>query len=233
MPNKIALLANILGYELDKRLLRQAVTHKSFTSLPENSIFKNNERLEFLGDSILGYIVSEYLYINYSDEPEGKLSKMKAVIVSEPSLAEGARKLNLEEYLILSDGEISTGGRDKESILSDAFEAVIAVIYISSGIDNTKGFIFKYLADTIDNAKQLSSKKDTKSMLQEITQEQYKTTPEYRLADEVGQDHDKTYTFEVLINGEVVGVGVGKNKKSAQQAASRDVLKKVYNIQGL
>lgn len=227
-------LAKVLGYDnIDKRLLRQALTHKSFTAELGNSVFKNNERLEFLGDSILGFIIADFLFNKYPNEQEGNLSKMKSVIVSEPSLAEGARLLNLQDYLILAECEDKTGGRDKDSILSDAFEAVIAVIYLNVGIDSAREFIFKYLDTNINNCQSLAVKKDTKGLLQEITQERYKEIPTYTLISESGPDHDKTFVYEVSINETVIGRGEGKNKKSAQQNASLYALENYFGVKDI
>lgn len=227
-------LSKKLGFDkIDKRLLRQALTHKSFTAEAGNSIFKNNERLEFLGDSILGFIIADYLFNAYPNEQEGNLSKMKSVIVSEPSLAVGARLLHLQDYLILADCEDRTGGRDKDSILSDAFEAVIAVIYINVGIEAAKEFIFKYLDINIKNCKSLATKKDTKGLLQELTQERFKEIPIYTLISETGPDHDKTFVYEVSVNDTVIGCGEGKNKKSAQQNASHDALENYFKVENI
>lgn len=227
-------LAKDLGFDnIDKRLLRQALTHKSFTAEAGNSIFKNNERLEFLGDSILGFIIADYLFNSFPNEQEGNLSKMKSVIVSEPSLADGARLLHLQDYLILADCEDRTGGRDKDSILSDAFEAVIAVIYLNVGIEAAKEFVFKYLETNIDNCQSLAIKKDTKGMLQELTQERFNELPVYNLISESGPDHDKTFVYEVSVNNTVIGTGEGKNKKSAQQNASHDALVNYFNIEDI
>lgn len=227
-------LAKVLGYDnIDKRLLRQALTHKSFTAELGNSVFKNNERLEFLGDSILGFIIADFLFNKYPNEQEGNLSKMKSVIVSEPSLAEGARLLNLQDYLILAECEDKTGGRDKDSILSDAFEAVIAVIYLNVGIDSAREFIFKYLDTNINNCQSLAVKKDTKGLLQELTQERYKEIPTYTLISESGPDHDKTFVYEVSINQTVIGRGEGKNKKSAQQNASLFALENYFGVKDI
>ena len=231
MPEMINGLVSKLGFEnIDKRLLRQAVTHKSFTAEPENSIFKNNERLEFLGDSILGMIISDYLYEKYPDENEGNLSKMKSVIVSEPSLAEGARAMKLADYMILAECEYKTGGLEKNSILSDAFEAVIAVIYLTVGIEECREFIFKYLDNTIKNCQQISYVKDLKGLLQEYTQEKFKMIPEYILVKEEGPDHDKNFFYDVKINNEIIGNGSGKNKKSAQQNAAANALKNYFDF---
>ncbi|MBQ0104853.1 MAG: ribonuclease III [Armatimonadetes bacterium] len=231
MPEMITGLVAELGFEkIDKRLLRQALTHRSFTSEPENSFFKNNERLEFLGDSILGMIIADYLYKTYPDEQEGNLSKMKSVIVSEPSLAIGARNACLPDYLILSDCEYKTGGLEKESILSDAFEAVIAVIYLTVGEEECRDFIFKYLKEIIENCKNSANVKDLKGMLQEITQERFKEIPVYKLDREEGPSHDKIFEFSVWVNDIVLGKGQGQNKKNAQKSAALDALENYFGI---
>lgn len=231
MPEMITGLVTVLGYDtIDRRLLRQAVTHRSFTAEPENAFFKNNERLEFLGDSVLGFIIADYLFKTYPEENEGNLSKMKSVIVSEPSLAQGARRAKLQDYIILADCEYRSGGLDKDSILSDAFEAVIAVIYLTVGEKECRDFIFRFLDETINNCQKIAVVKDTKGMLQELTQERYKTIPEYVLLSEEGPSHDKLFVYAVKIDGQFIGKGQGKNKKSAQQAAAVDAIKNYFNI---
>ncbi len=231
MPEMITGLVKRLGYDnIDKRLLRQAVTHRSFTAEPENSIFKNNERLEFLGDSVLGSVIADYLYNNFPNEQEGNLSKMKAVIVSEESLAQGARELGLQDYLILASSEYNTGGLEKDSILSDAFEAVLAVIYLTVGESEARKFVLEYLNPIIEEAPNLSINKDTKGLLQEISQEKYKEIPEYILVDEEGPSNDKTFVYEVKVQGITVGKGEGKNKKSAQKSAARDAVENYFNM---
>ena len=231
MPEMITGLVKILGYDnIDKRLLRQAITHRSFTAEPENSIFKNNERLEFLGDSILGLIISEYLYNNFPEEQEGALSKMKAMIVSEPSLAQAARDLGVADYLILSNCEYTTGGTEKDSILSDAFEAILAVIYLTVGENEARDFVLNYLDFVIEEAPNTATSKDTKGFLQEISQERFKEIPEYVLVSEEGPSNDKTFVYEVMVQGKVVGRGEGKNKKTAQKIAARDAILNYFEM---
>ena len=231
MPEMITGLVKILGYDnIDKRLLRQAITHRSFTAEPENSIFKNNERLEFLGDSILGLIISEYLYNNFPEEQEGALSKMKAMIVSEPSLAQAARDLGVADYLILSNCEYTTGGTEKDSILSDAFEAILAVIYLTVGENEARDFVLNYLDFVIEEAPNTATSKDTKWFLQEISQERFKEIPEYVLVSEEGPSNDKTFVYEVMVQGKVVGRGEGKNKKTAQKIAARDAILNYFEM---
>ena len=231
MPEMITGLVKILGYDnIDKRLLRQAITHRSFTAEPENSIFKNNERLEFLGDSILGLIISEYLYKTFPEEQEGALSKMKAMIVSEPSLAEAARNLGVADYLILSNCEYTTGGTEKDSILSDAFEAILAVIYLTVGENEARDFVLNYLDFVIEEAPNTATSKDTKGFLQEISQERFKEIPEYVLVSEEGPSNDKTFVYEVMVQGKVVGIGEGKNKKTAQKIAARDAIENYFEM---
>jgi len=231
MPEMITGLVKKLGYDnIDKRLLRQAITHRSFTAEPENSIFKNNERLEFLGDSILGLIISEYLYNNFPEEQEGALSKMKAMIVSEPSLAEAARDLGVADYLILSNCEYTTGGTEKDSILSDAFEAILAVIYLTVGESEARDFVLKYLESVIEEAPKGAISKDTKGFLQEISQERFKEIPEYVLVSEEGPSNDKVFVYEVMVQGKVVGRGEGKNKKTAQKIAARDAILNYFEM---
>ncbi|BCW98743.1 MAG: ribonuclease 3 [Armatimonadota bacterium] len=212
-----------LGVEIsDLELLRQALTHRSF--LGETTGFQSNERLEFLGDSVLGLVVAEYLYHHLEGRPEGDLSRARAVAVSEPTLAEAARSLDLQSALQVSTGERLSGGLDRDSILSDTYEAVVAVIYLDRGLDAAREFVLRTLSDVLHRIEEGSHLRDFKSQLQQLTQARHRVTPRYHVVQESGADHDKTFVVEVEVNGKRLGRGVGKSKKQAEQAAAEQAL---------
>jgi ribonuclease-3 len=198
-------------------LLRQALTHRSQSELAPNG---DNERLEFLGDSILGMLVNEYLYLAYPSATEGELTRMKANVVSEPSLAEAARGLLLGSLIDLARGEEAGGGRDRPSILSDAFEAVLAAIYLSRGIEAARDFVRSRLIAATDPLRE----RDHKSVLQELMQETRHRTPTYHIVETVGPAHEREFIAEVRLDGEPIGTGRGRSKKHAEQAAALSAL---------
>lgn len=202
----------------DYDLLEQALTHGSY--LGEKEGIESNERLEFLGDSVIGLVVAQHLYEKFPDRAEGDLAKAKAVAVSEPVLAESARDLGLADMILLSSGEVAGGGRKRLSILSDAFEAVVAVVFLDCGMDAAREFVLKALEPILIDIERRQHIRDYKSLLQEHTQSIYKEVPQYIVVDEQGADHDKTFTIEAVLKGEVVGCGKGKSKKQAEQAAA-------------
>lgn len=206
----------------DCELLRQAVTHRSY--LGETTGFESNERLEFLGDSVIGMVVSEHLYKCLEGRPEGDLSKAKAVAVSEPTLADAARALEFQSAMLLSTGEHMSGGRDRDSILSDMYEAVVGVIYLDRGLDAARRFILRTLSSVLQQIEEGSHLRDYKSQLQQLSQSRHRVTPRYLVVHETGADHDKTFTVEVQIEGRTLGRGVGKSKKQAEQAAAGQAL---------
>lgn len=206
----------------DCELLRQAVTHRSY--LGETTGFESNERLEFLGDSVIGMVVSEHLYKCLEGRPEGDLSKAKAVAVSEPTLADAARALDFQSAMLLSTGEHMSGGRDRDSILSDMYEAVVGVIYLDRGLDAARRFILRTLSSVLQQIEEGSHLRDYKSQLQQLSQSRHRVTPRYLVVHETGADHDKTFTVEVQIEGRTLGRGVGKSKKQAEQAAAGQAL---------
>ncbi len=202
----------------DLDLLRQALTHRSY--LGETTGFQSNERLEFLGDSVLGLVVAEYLYHHLEGRPEGDLSRARAVAVSEPTLAEAARSLDLQSALQVSTGERLSGGLDRDSILSDTYEAVVAVIYLDRGLDAAREFVLRTLSDVLQRIEEGSHLRDFKSQLQQLTQARHRVTPRYHVVQESGADHDKTFVVEVEVNGKRLGRGVGK-KQEAGRAGRR------------
>ena len=215
----------VIGYHFhDEKLLRQALTHSSFANEKHLKKHSDNERLEFLGDAVLEIISSEFLYKEYPDKPEGELTKLRASIVCEPTLALCTKDIALGEYLLLGKGEDQTGGRGRKSILSDALEAVIGAIYLDGGFANAKEFIHKYILTDIEH-KQLFY--DSKTILQEIVQEKGTHLVEYHLIKEEGPDHNKSFTVDVLVSGHVMGTGVGHTKKAAEQEAAYQAIRKM------
>ena len=208
----------VIGYHFhDEKLLRQALTHSSFANEKHLKKHSDNERLEFLGDAVLEIISSEFLYKEYPDKPEGELTKLRASIVCEPTLALCTKDIALGEYLLLGKGEDQTGGRGRKSILSDALEAVIGAIYLDGGFANAKEFIHKFVLNDMENKKLFY---DSKTILQEIVQAHFKEELSYHLVGEEGPDHDKTFQVELQIGEQVYGIGKGRTKKSAEQEAA-------------
>lgn len=209
-----------IGYTFkNKALLELAVTHSSYAN--EKGGRNNNERLEFLGDSVLGFVTAEYLYSTRSELPEGQLTKLRANAVCEKSLAVFANEIGLGDYLLLGKGEVMTGGRERPSILSDAFESVIAAIYIDGGMEEAKKFILRFVSKSETDVKAVT---DYKTMLQEVIQQNPDEHLNYVLAAESGPDHDKTFTVEVYLNSNLIGTGTGHSKKKAEQAAAKEAL---------
>lgn len=203
--------------------LWNAFIHSSYANERRMSKDKNNERLEFLGDAVLELVTSNYLYRTYQKESEGKLSKIRASLVCEPTLAGCARDINLGKYVLLSKGEDMTGGRSRDSILSDAFEAVIGAIYLDQGIETTTKFIETYLFKDVENKVLFF---DAKTNLQEIVQGEGKGRLKYVLVGEEGPDHAKIFTVEARLGENVIGTGSGHSKKSAEQHAAFEAIKR-------
>lgn len=220
----LKMLEERIGYHFqDIILLKQAMTHRSFTN--EQKIYKygNYERLEFLGDAVLEMVTSEFLF--YADEsmPEGELTKLRASIVCEPALAFCAKDLELGKYMYLGRGEESTGGRERDSITSDAMEAVIGAIFLDGGSDAAKEFIYRFILSDL-KAKQLFY--DSKTNLQEFIQGKLKKEFHYELVAETGPEHDKTFIVEVYMEEDKIGKGSGRTKKAAEQQAAYQALLK-------
>ncbi len=204
-------------------LLNKALTHKSYVN--ENTEpLKNNERFEFLGDAVLDLMVSDYLVRTFEDYPEGRLSKIRAAVVNETCLAKLARKLNLGDYLLLGKGEILSGGRDKNSLLANAYEALVGAVYRDSSLETTVRVLMPHLEQEILNVRENSLFQDFKSQLQEMTQVKMGCIPSYRVVREQGPDHDKIFEVEVVFLKQTRGNGKGKSKKEAEQAAARQAL---------
>ncbi|MBR0374447.1 MAG: ribonuclease III [Mogibacterium sp.] len=220
-------LERVLGYTFrNPDLLTHALTHSSYTSENEQPYEENNERLEFIGDAVLDAIVGIALYEVLTTSREGDLTKKRAYVVCERSLAESAREIGLGAYLRLGHGEEITGGRDKDSILADAFEAVIGAVAIDSGYENARYVVLHLLMDSIIRTLN-GSVQDYKTELQERAQEHFgKVSIRYNLDRAEGPDHNKTFTVTVLINGNRLGTGQGRTKKEAEQNAARNALTK-------
>lgn len=215
-----------LGYKFRNiTLLQNALTHSSYANERWHNSLLSNERLEFLGDSILGMAVAAYLYHNFPDRPEGDLTRMRADMVCETSLAAIANRLNLGEHLLLGHGEERFGGRNRASILADAVESVIAAAYLDGGIEAAKGIITRFVLCNVPITKLQNM--DYKTSLQELVQQKKNQTLCYRLVGETGPDHDKVFTAQVLLNDQVVGEGTGSSKKRAEQDAARMALEKL------
>jgi len=225
---KIPELQKVIGYTFnDIGLLKHALTHSSYANEMMMSKMANNERLEFLGDAVLELLSSEYLFDNYKDLPEGRLTKMRAALVSEGPLAQVAREIGLNEYLLLSKGENQTGGRERDSIISDAVEALLGAIYLDGGMEGAREFVYKFIVNDIEN-KELFN--DSKSILQEIVQKYKLGCLEYEGISETGPEHDKEYTIACVINDKIVGQGKGRNKKSAEQHAAYEAIKNLKTL---
>ncbi len=226
--NKLRELEEIIGYRFENQaLLKTALTHSSYANENRNKKILYNERLEFLGDSVLSLIVSNYLFENYKNLPEGGLTKVRATVVCERSLWECAQKIELGKFLILGKGEELTGGRTKVSILADAYEALIAAIYLDGGLSVTREWLLGQLYDTIVAAVGGKTFVDFKTALQEKVQANGSAEIVYTVVSESGPDHLKSFVIEVSLDGKVMGFGEGNSKKSAEQMAARDALSKL------
>ena len=213
-------LEDAIGYRFRNiTLLQNALTHSSYANERWHDSLKSNERLEFLGDSILGMVVAEHLYRNFPDRPEGELTRMRADMVCENSLSAVAEKLKLGEHLLLGHGEERLGGRSRASILADAVESLIAACFLDGGMEAARRIIDRFVLSEVP-VKQLHNA-DYKTMLQELVQQKKNQTIVYALAGESGPDHDKHFLVEVQLNGQVVGQGSGSSKKRAEQAAAQ------------
>lgn len=203
----------------DQKLLNLAFCHRSYAN-ETNEEIDNNEKLEFLGDSVLGLAVSEYLFVSLPDKVEGDLAKIKSHVVSEDSLSEIAKQIKIDNFILIGKGEEYSGGRSKKAILADAMEAIIGAYFIDSGFRAARKFVLNYLIPEINKVLENKHKKDYKTLLQEYVQKTFKTYPKYVLKQKTGPDHNKTFWINVMINGKLYGQGKGKNKKEAEQEAA-------------
>ena len=222
---KLGELEEKIGYHYrDQKLLRQAMTHTSFVNEQKINKLGSYERIEFLGDAVLEMISSEYFYHTYPEMPEGNLTKLRASSGCEQALAITARQLELGSYMLFGKGEEMTGGRDRDSIIADGVEAIIGSIYLDGGFEPAKAFILRFVLNDLET-KQLFY--DAKSILQEIVQNRKLGELAYELTGEEGPDHDKMFQTQALIDGRVVGTGVGRSKKLAEQKAAYEALLKL------
>lgn len=216
--NKLKNLQKNIGYEFkNETLLRQALTHSSYAHEKNQKGITDNERLEFLGDAVLELVSSEFLFQNHPEMNEGQMTKLRASLVCEQSLSDCARKLELGKYLLLGNGEDLTGGRERDSILSDAWEAVIGAMYLDGGFTSAKEFILNYVLQDIEHKKLFY---DSKTILQELIQNNYKKTLHYKLLSEEGPDHSKTFTVQAFMDDTPLMTGAGRTKKGAEQNAA-------------
>ncbi len=216
-----------LGYRFrDPEKLRNALTHSSYANESWHNSLASNERLEFLGDSILGMVVADYLYRNFPQRPEGELTRMRADLVCEKSLADAANRVNLGAYLLLGHGEEQGGGRFRSSILADAMESVLAASYLDGGLEAASGIIQRLILADVPVGKLHNA--DYKTALQELIQQKKNQVLTYQPIGETGPDHDKRFRVEVLLNGQVVGQGSGSSKKRAEQDAAREAIEKLF-----
>lgn len=225
MNKKTEELEEIIGYHFkNKHYLIQALTHSSYANEKKLGKLGCNERLEFLGDAVLELISSDFLYAKFTQVPEGELTKKRASLVCEPSLAYCAREFGLPQFLLLGKGEDMTGGRNRDSIVSDATEALLGAIYLDGGFASAKEFIHKFILKDIEHKKLFY---DSKTILQEIVQSDYKGKEiEYVLTGEIGPDHDKKFVVSLVVGDKTLGEGTGRTKKAAEQeAAYRAIIK--------
>ncbi len=218
-------LAQKLGFpDMDPSLLHLALCHSSYANEEEDCADFGNERLEFLGDAVVGFTVTELLYNGYPNLREGQLSKIKSIVVSKRILSQLTVELDIGENLLLGKGEEQTGGRNRFSILGNLFESIVGAIHLACGIEASKEFVRKQLTDEIEKAVRGESIIDYKSQLQEQVQKEFGVLPSYRLLSAVGPDHDKDFIVEVFIRDKRIGHGKGKSKKRAEKAAASDAL---------
>lgn len=217
-------LCKALGLEFnDLELLDCAFTHSSYLNESHYNI-ESNERLEFLGDAVIGLITNEYLYKKYSGSPEGQLSSLKSKLVSENTLSTIAYSLNLSQCLLMGKGERETGGETRKSNLANLLEALIGALYLDQGLEITKRFVLKYIGVITDTPEKIINNYNYKTRLQEFCQKKFKSVPQYKIISESGPDHDKIFIVKVSVNNKFFGEGKGKNKKEAEQLAAKHCL---------
>ena len=220
MKNLLDLEHKLNYYFNDRNLLKNALLHKSLGNERKEYKNQNNERLELLGDAVLDLIVAEYLYKNYKSASEGTIAKLKAMIVSEPILAKISRQIGVGKFLMLSRGEVMSGGRNRESILADSFEAILGAVYIDSNLDEARVFALSHIKQYIDHIEENEDILDFKSILQEYVQKEFRTVPTYELVAERGTDHMKEFEIQVIV-GNYKEKAVARNKKKAEQLSAK------------
>jgi ribonuclease-3 len=227
-PDVISQVEAKLGYRFLNRVhLQRALLHRSHVHVAGNSRNQSNERLEFLGDAVLGLVVNEYLFLKFPGRAEGDLTKMKSLLVCGSRLSEVAGSLQLGSHIKMSRSEAATGGRKRSSILADTMEAIIGAVYLDGGIEAAQSVIKQCLLDNSGKILARRSLSNYKSRLQELIQAKYKSPPRYRVQNAVGPDHAREFTVNVTFNGMVLGSGIGPNKKSAEQKAAQQALERL------
>ena len=220
-------LENAIGYRFHNiSLLQNALAHSSYANERWHDSLMSNERLEFLGDSILGMVVADHLYRNFANRPEGELTRMRADMVCEKALAQVANQIGLGEHLLLGKGEEQGGGRGRDSILADAVESIIAACYLDGGMEAAKAFISRFVLVNVPVSRLTNA--DYKTALQELVQQKRNQVLTYTMVGESGPDHDKRFEVELTLNGQVVGHGIGSSKKRAEQDAARNAMEALY-----
>ena len=216
-----------IGYQFqNESLLRTALTHSSYANEQRDSHYRDNERLEFLGDAVLGFVSAEYLFRKYGERQEGDLTRIRADLVCETNLARAAEKIGLGDALLLGRGEDAAGGRHRNSIVSDAMEAVFAAIYLDGGMNAVKGAIERLILSDAENV--VSTACDFKTKFQELVQRKKNQSIHYVLVGASGPDHDKHFEMEIVLNGQIVGTGSGSSKKKAEQEAAKNAIMSLF-----
>lgn len=228
VPVDLPRLEDQIKYRIrDRSLFYRSLLHRSYLQYSKAKHLASNERLEFLGDSILNLVVGEHLYHNFPDAPEGELTKVRARLVNRKALAVYARESNLWDFILMSSGTAQTHGKGSDSILADAYEAIIAAIYLDGGYEEAKRFVERQVLAAVQKGLLNSRDENFKSILLEYSQAQGLGLPRYNLIKEEGPDHDRIFTVEVVVGNKPLGIGVGKNKKSAEQHAAARALQKI------
>ncbi len=226
--HELGVLEDRLGYYFkDKGLLTQALSHRSW-AVEQGGSVQDNELLEFMGDAVLELAVSDLLFARYGDQcREGELTKMRSFLVNETQLSSLARRIDLGNFLLLGRGEDKSGGRNKSSILADAFEAVMGAVYLDSGMDTIFDLVERLMGGILDDAREMIAGYDFKTRLQEFTQSRFHRVPEYKVEKISGPDHQRTFHIALYLNGSLVATGTGRSKKAGEQAAARMALDKL------
>ena len=221
-------LQRVIGINFkDEPLLQQAFIHSSYINENPGSQLSDNERLEFLGDALLSFIVAGELYSEFSNFSEGDLTEIRVSLIRQETLAEIAAGLKLGDYLLLGKGEEASGGRQKQTNLADAFEALIGAIYLDQGLNVAKDFVLAKFANQLEQIRDKGIGRNYKALLQEFTQAKYKQLPTYRIVEASGPDHDKNFIVEVMLGDRALGTGFGKNKRAAEMEAARSAWEKL------
>jgi len=225
---KLAHLQELIQVKFkDRALLNKSLVHRSYVNEYTSAKVKDNERLEYLGDSVLGLIVNEYLFKRFDNYPEGDLAKIKSAVVSEATLAKVAREIKLGTYLLMGKGEELSGGRDRASILANSFEALIGAVYLDAGIKVCRKFVLNLLKNDIERIDRMTYLRDPKTTLQEYVQKRYRERPLYEVVEERGPDHKKEFIVKLVINGMEAARGTGSSKRKAEMLAAEEVLKRI------